>query len=145
MSVFDNAAPGQIVVAIGPNERRLVELLLVEARRRQLGVLQLTDADQASMRTLLAAVVRSLARVEPPHYTHARRSLAHTLIQRVEGLLVLGLSSGDSEVVAFLRWLASHEGRAVVVGTTAQRWAILEHADTDGRLVGLVTHREKLE
>ena len=145
MSPFDNAASGQIVVAIGPSERRLVELLHVEARRRQLGILQLTDADQSSMRTLLAAVVRSLARVEPPHYTHARRSLAHTLLQRVEGLLVLGLSSGDPEVVAFLRWLASHEGRAVIIGTTAERWASLEQADSEGRLVGLVAHREVLE
>jgi hypothetical protein len=144
MSVFENPAPGQIVVAIGPCEGRLVELLIVEARRRQWGLLQLDEADQASMRTLLAALVRSLGRVEPPHYTHARRSLAHTLLQRVEGLLVLGLSSDSPEVAAFLRWLASHEGRAVVLGTTAERWATLTKADSEGLIGGLVARREEL-
>jgi hypothetical protein len=146
MNPFETPVVGQIVVFLGKNERQLIDAgLILEARRRQWGTLQPSHADQAAMRTLFAALVRALGKVEPPHYTHARRSMASTLLRRFEGLLILGLQRPEQETSAFLRWLATHEQRPVVLGTTPEGWAAVQQADIEGRLNGIVAQVEPIE
>jgi hypothetical protein len=146
MNPFTNPTTGQLVVILGQSDRQLIDAgLILEARKYQWGTLQLSHADQASLRTLLAALVRALGKVEPPHYTHARRSMASTLLQRVNGLLILGANRSEQELSAFFRWITTHEQRPVVVGTTAAGWETIQQADEEGRLNGLVAEVLQIE